>query len=62
MGQRKVVLRIEAILDQRIDVVDIELSLLEHEVNRFVADEAPAALPGQQTLFERGALLEVEAG
>lgn len=42
-------------------MIDVELPLVEHEVDRVVADEAPPRLPGQELLLQLRPLLGVES-
>jgi hypothetical protein len=57
MRQREVVFGVEALLDQRIDVIDVQLTLVEHKVDGAVADEASVRLPGQKLAFQLRPLL-----
>ena len=47
VGQREVVLSVQAVLSQRVEVVHVELPLVEQQVDGFVTDEATTGLPGQ---------------
>jgi hypothetical protein len=51
MGDSEIVLRIEPVFNQRIDVVNIELALVQDQIDRFIADETAARLPRQQLLL-----------
>lgn len=44
VSEREIVLGIEAIFNQRVDVIDVELPFVQHEVHRVVADEAVTGL------------------
>jgi hypothetical protein len=58
----KIVLSVEAVLGQRIDMVDIKLALVQHEVQLLFADETPAGLAVMESPFELLPLPFCEAG
>ena len=62
MSQREVVLRIQSLLNERVDVINIKLPFVQHEIDRIVANETPAALPFKESFVELVPLLLVEAG
>jgi hypothetical protein len=62
MGQREVVLGVETVLNQRVDVVDVELAPVEHQVDRLIANEAAACLPAMEATLQGITLLITHPG
>jgi hypothetical protein len=62
MGQREVVLGVKAILGQRINMIDVELTLVEHQVYGLIAYEALAELASHELLLKHRTLIAVQAG
>jgi hypothetical protein len=52
MGQSEVVLRIQALCDQGINMVNIQGAALKHEIDSPIADEALSALQVVQPLLK----------
>lgn len=42
--------------------IDVKLPLMEHKIDRVIADEAATGLAREQLLLQRGPLLGVECG
>ena len=53
MGESEIVLGIEAVFDQRIDVVDVKLSFVQYQIDRLGANEAISSLASQEFAFQR---------
>ena len=62
MGQREVVFGIQPVLEQRIDMVHIELTFVENQVDLFVTDEAMAVLLLVEPLFRLFVFVVVQTG
>jgi hypothetical protein len=50
VGQGEVVLVVQSLLGQRVNVVNIQLSFTQEQINRFITDETFASLPVEQSL------------
>ena len=61
MCDREIILGIEAVCDQRVDVIYVELPFVQYQVNRIVADEAATSLTIEQLLFKPKPLLCIQA-
>ena len=58
----EVIFGVEPVFNERVDMVDIQLTLVEHQIDGLLADETLPALPCEKLLFQRCSLLGTQAG